>query len=98
MSEKLKAFYQDYAAWLDAGAVNKGAFWRDWGLCACIMCHVKDGTAHILLGEMKTQFTAAGLCDRHPFNGSAEDYAREHRNSAMHLNEARIAWVRKHAS
>ncbi|UGO52676.1 hypothetical protein OPT79_43 [Klebsiella phage vB_KpnD_Opt-79] len=96
MSEELKVFYKAYAAWLDAGAVNKGAFWRDCGLCTCIVSWTNDDEGYELLNEMKSQFTAAGLSDRFPFNVSDEDYAREHLNSAMHLNEDRVAWVRKH--
>lgn len=97
MSEELKVFYKAYAEWLDSGAVNNAEFCRDWGLCACVMYWVNEDDNDELLNEMKSQFASAGLSESFPFNSSENDYVREYRNKTMHLNEARLDWVRKHA-
>ncbi len=60
-----------------------------------------------LLGELLEMFRAEGLDTKYPFNEFEEEgetpkmsfsYAEEYRTDTCHLNEKRLAWVRKHAN
>lgn len=100
MSEELKAFYKAYAAWLDAGAVNNDAFTCCAGMCFSLhrWAGCKGLDCRALRLELKEQFTNAGLNSSYPFNRDEHKYDVECDDGAIHLNPARIAWVRKHAT
>ena len=100
MSEELKAFYRAYSAWLDAGAINNGVFTRCTGLCFALHKWAGDKGYIIraLRLELEVQFINAGLDSGYPFNGSERDYDVECDDETIHLNQARIAWVRRHAT
>lgn len=100
MSEELKAFYKAYAAWLDAGAVNNGVFTRCTGLCFALQKWAGDKGHNIcaLHLELKSQFFNSRLDSGYPFNHGEHNYDVECDDETIHLNLARIAWVRKHAT
>lgn len=100
MSKQLKAFYKAYAAWLDAGAVNKGAFTCCTGLCFALHKWAGDKGYDLraLRLELKAQFIDAGLDSSYPFNRGERDYDVECDDGTICLNPARVAWVRKHAA
>lgn len=91
----LKAFYQAYAAWLDAGAPSLEPFSRHSGLCGNLTRFTDDW--HPVLDEMVAQFKAAGLDYEYPFS-SEDDYYVQCHYGTQHLNTERIEWVRKHAN
>lgn len=91
MSEKLKTFYRVYAAWLDAGAPEDCPFSRVYGLCSNLCSWI--GFEVGLYEEMDNQFRKAGLDTNYPFD-THEEYIVCYN---MHLNPARVAWVRAHA-
>ncbi|ATE85745.1 hypothetical protein Sf12_gp19 [Shigella phage Sf12] len=93
MTEKLKAFYKAYSAWLDAGATKNRPFDRSRGLCYSLE-QFSDYDDYALLKEMQQQFTDAGLNWEHPFDRCLSAYKVD---ANKHLNPARVAWVRKHA-
>lgn len=100
MSPLLKAFYRDYAAWLEAGAPDGAPFYRGEGLCVEITrWALSSDNGDYTLGlrrEMQRQFRSAGLSDTFPFGG-ANEYAQRHSDETQHENQARIAWVKEHA-
>lgn len=91
----LQQFYNDYAAWLDAGAPEDRRFYRGYGLCDNLYsqpyCNI------YLMNEMKGQFKTAGLDIHYPFGGS-EVFEYETDNLTFHLNPSRIQWVKDHAN
>lgn len=93
MSEALKEFYAAYAEWLDAGAPEYNPFVRKTGLCWNIfnMPFTYDELKEAC-SEMKRQFKAAGLDVSYPFD-TPMGYSM---CNEMHLNEARISWVKTH--
>lgn len=100
MSEELKAFYKDYAAWLDAGSVNNGVFTCCTGLCFALHKWADDKGYNLraLRLELKAQFINAGLDSGYQFNCGERNYDVECDDETIHLNPARIALVRKHAT
>lgn len=88
----LQQFYNDYAAWLDAGAPEGRPFDRGYGLCHNLG-KFADRDAHI---EMTRQFEAAGLDIDYPFTGRYQ-FETDFDNETMHLNPKRIQWVKDHA-
>ena len=95
MSETLKAFYQAYAAWLDAGATHNKPFSRRSGLCGNLTIFTEDW--HPLFDAMKSQFEAAGLDPEYPFGGE-ESYYTHCYYGTQHVNPYRTEWVRNHAN
>lgn len=91
----LKAFYQAYAAWLDAGAPHLEPFSRGVGLCNNLRHFTDDWKP--LRTEMAAQFEAAGLDPKYPFGGEA-DYDERLIDERQHMNPERIEWVRNHAN
>lgn len=102
-SKGLTQFYQDYVAWLDAGAHNDTYFRRDCGLCSTLtnwwMNQGFDSTENNLYEEMRQQFSDAGLDLSFPFNrGKSAAYHIEYAHHTLYANPLRQAWVRKHAN
>lgn len=89
----LKAFYQAYAKWLDAGAPNGQPFYRRHGLCGNLTRFTDDWEP--LLNAMIDQFKEAGLDTIYPFGGEYA-FETEYDNATAHLNPARIKWVKEH--
>ena len=90
----LKDFYQEYAAWIDAGAPNARPFYRSAGLCYNLQLFTDDYST--LFHEMLSQFKSEGLDKHYPFNIGEEDYQYSSNKRNQHLNSRRIEWVRNH--
>lgn len=95
-NKTLQQFYNDYAAWLDAGAPEGQPFVRSQGLCI----NLWDWSEHNvnLDIELSNQFKDAGLDEDYPFNVNGNDHHRETDSELMHLNPLRIKWVKDHAN
>lgn len=98
MSAHLKAFLADYIEWVDAGASDGKPFRRDEGLCRTLEDWMfGQGSTQYDADEavfgLMTEFESDGLSRYYPFGGATR-YHDDRLNYAMHLNEARIAWVR----
>lgn len=91
----LQAFYNTYAAWLDAGAPEGQPFYRHAGLCHNLGKFGGDRDAYV---EMTRQFEAAGLDYKYPFDYNMENYRSQSDDETMHLNPERIKWVKDHAN
>ncbi|CAB3784557.1 hypothetical protein [Pararobbsia alpina] len=98
MSEHLKAFLTAWLEWVDTGAVDGEPFERRRGLCSSfeywmdarnIDCEHQEEECD----GLTRAFRAAGLNRVYPFGGAEEFYEDSDANE-MHLNPARIAWVR----
>ena len=90
----LQQFYNDYAAWLDAGAPEDDKhFTRGEGLCSQAM----KPPYRVHLSEIKKQFVEAGLDSLYPFGGEYQ-FDIEFEDETMHLNPLRIQWVKDHAN
>lgn len=89
----LQQFYNDYAAWLDAGAPEGQPFSRGYGLCD----NLYNQGCHKILRELKGHFKIEGYDTAYPFGGS-EVFETETDDLTMHLNPARIKWVKDHAN
>lgn len=99
-SKELTAFYKSYLDWLDVGAPHEQPYSRKYGLCSNILHYYFNSNwrnYYPIKEEMKNQFDQAGIHTIYPFEGSKYHYhdAAEHRK--LHLNPARIQWVRDHA-
>lgn len=98
MYQLLRNFLEEWLAWVDAGAPAHKIFATDQGLCDNL-CDWHSGPGSELqrlkhqLGDM---FEADGLHRRHPFNQSVRDFLEE--EGSYHLNEERVAWVRRKLS
>jgi hypothetical protein len=90
MSQLLREFLSAYLEWVDAGAVNGEPFSRRVGLCSNFR-----GSAFCVsdIDEIKRVCMADGLDEHYPFGGE-DQYGVEQSGYTMHLNPARIAWVR----
>ena len=95
MNKLLQAFYNAYAAWLDAGAPEGQPFLRETGLCHNLGKFGGDRDAYV---EMTRQFEAAGLDYRYPFNNGKYDYLCHAYNDNQHANPLRVQWVKDHAN
>ena len=94
-NKSLQQFYNDYAAWLDAGAPQGQPFCRDAGLCHNLGKFGGDRDAYI---EMGRQFEAAGLDDQYPFDNTEDHYYDMSGLYSHHTNPLRIQWVKDHAN
>lgn len=102
-SKELTKFYNQYNAWLEAGA-NTDQFSKAVGLCSNLdswAYHLHNrNQREALIAELQTQFVEAGLDDLLPFNGmfnkAGRFYSDEVRCHETHLNPKRIAWVKEH--
>lgn len=83
MSPELRHTLQAWIYWVAAGAPHKRPFRRDDSLC-----YVVDNRV-----ELKNMFQADGLDTNYPF-GEVQTF-RDWYNCTCHLNQARVAWVRK---
>lgn len=98
MSANLKQFLAAWLEWVEKGAPDEEPFCRRRGLCAnfeewlCARneCEEKIEEENDQLLEL---FRADGFEPIYPFGGCEEFYA-ERDDDTMHLNEARLAWVR----
>ncbi|WP_144156513.1 hypothetical protein [Paraburkholderia sp. BCC1885] len=92
MSDHLKAFLSEYLEWVDCGALNEEPFDRYVGLCTNFVFW--DGYPGVeALKELKKAFADDGLDKAYPFGG-CHMYDNEQDGGVLHLNIARIAWVR----
>lgn len=89
----LQQFYNDYAAWLDAGAPEGQPFYRNLGLCASVTQY----PYHQPRWKIKKQLEDAGLDKIYPFGGEYQ-FETDFDNATMHLNPERIKWVKDHAN
>lgn len=110
MSPELQEFYNDYAAWLDAGAPHCTPYNRRYGLCYAIHIFTRAKFETLtaaaplrqsLIVEMGNQFIKAFACDDgfpelHAVYpfGNMADYHAQEASMTAHLNPKRIAWVR----
>lgn len=96
MSEKLYQFYCEYLAWLNTGALEGLPFTRCGGLCSNLYNWPAAPTWPVdgLFVELQEQFREAGLSVTYPFG--KEEY--ENSRYSQHLDQKRIAWVRRHAA
>lgn len=86
----LKQFFQAYIDWVDADAPQHDTFTRRYGLCTNL--NRWSGHDQELRQELRDLLTQDFGTAHKSFG---EHYDEESRNSTMHLNEARINWVRK---
>jgi hypothetical protein len=93
MSERLKQFYREYLAWVEAGCPHSDIFATNWGLCTCL--DGWSGDDDVLHEEQASLFRSAGLSVAYPFNEDMVCYGYEHNKTK---NEARISWVREQAA
>lgn len=97
----IKEFCKAYVAWLDDGApLNHQVFYRDQGLCSAFVrwAHGEGHTPSSIANgrvQMEQMFARNGHYS-YPFGGFYM-YHADRRNETMHLNTARVAWVRRHA-
>lgn len=91
----LQQFYNDYDAWLDAGAPEGQPFSRIQGLCRNLWDW--SGYDNRLQAEMRVHLKKVGLNPAYPFGGD-DVYDDESLNATMHLNPKRIQWVKDHAN
>jgi hypothetical protein len=98
MSELLHQFLSAYIAWVDEGAPHGDPFARDRGLCSnfedwmfgqCLSYEIGDRE----INDLSKLFASEGLDRGVPFGG-LELYLDERDAHVLHLNPARIAWVR----
>lgn len=94
MSEALKEFYAAYVEWVDAGAPHGQPFVRNNGLCLNLLLKMPRSYEenNAAFEEMTEQFCEAGLDVSYPFD-TPMGYSM---CKDMHLNEARISWVKTH--
>lgn len=105
-SPMLTRFYQEYLAWVEAGAPTEyGSFKPYWGLCSNLQVFsfaaAQDDIREPCVDyceELSDQFRDAGLHPEVPFNTSRHDYSDETSEHLCYTNEERLAWVRKHAA
>lgn len=101
-SDELTAFYQDYLAWVEAGAVEVDSdlygYSRGSGLCSSLsnFCWRHEYYQYVFHHEMKKQFEDAGLSSKIPFNSNIGEYSTESIDDTIHLNPKRITWVKDH--
>lgn len=93
VSEELSKLLADWLAWVDDGAQESNEqFCRWWSLCRTV--EVSSGVRRGPMGiELSALFNADGLDTCYPFGEDAYDEAIA--GEIMHLDENRVAWVRK---
>lgn len=97
----LHSFYIAYHEWLKSGADAASCiFDRRSGLCDNAYDYFIYIGADVSgpLYKMHDAFEAAGLNRELPFNKNVESYDRENRRGECHVNPARVAWVKHHAT
>lgn len=89
MTPELKQFLTEWLAWAEAGAPEHGKF-SNYGLCNNSQNYLFS------VGQELTSVLSADFSDNYdwPFNENLGEYLREVRRSKVHLNPARLAWVR----
>lgn len=97
--EMLLNFYKAYAEWLDNEADEDDLFKRSEGLCSNLEKYLDnrglDFTESSVVSKiMVDQFVAARLDPYYPFNDDLNDYHYDIESKSMHLNTARVQWVR----
>ena len=104
----LTQFYKDMQAWVDAGCPT-GSFSSSYGLCTNLRVHVwanRGSTSEVelhdrilqLAGEMRDQFSAAGLDPVYPFNEGFADFDLESISCTKYTNPKRLDWIKRHVS
>lgn len=82
----MRAFLTDWLAWAEAGGQGP-RFMNHCGLCA-------NAVKYDVHYELRKLFREQGLNPNTPF-GTPDQYRADTFAHAMHLNPARLAWVRK---
>lgn len=90
--KSLLGFYKAYSDWIDAGAPQGKPFSRKVGLCSNLLNMYGDNG--IILREMGVEFEDENLEAATPFDQDYEEYIKTCDNSACHLNEKRVQWVK----
>lgn len=86
-------FYKAYNQWIGSDAPEGEPFSRKRGLCWNLIYIYGDDFDN-LYEEMYSQFENAGLDVVTPFDNSNYAYMKSSKNSACHLNEKRVQWVK----
>ncbi len=95
----LLEFYTEYLKWVDSGTEKGFPFETHEGLCSSLERYLTsrgldfnecDKVVKIMAG----QFIEAGLNSFYPFNTDKAEYQDECEENSVHLNPARIQWVR----
>jgi len=90
MTDELKTMLRDWLTWAEAGAPEHPQFRNYQGLCTNM-----HRFRYSWLDEMETMLAQEfGEDDDYPFGGK-DLYLEEAAREIMHLNPARLAWVRK---
>lgn len=109
MSAELKAFYIALQQWIDSGCFGSQPFVAIDSICPNCYAFCKDkphASARVaeLRVEIIRQFIQAKLDSMYPFNSGEDQHQRrwQHQNESLNgtvwTNEARLAWVKKHAT
>jgi hypothetical protein len=101
MSDRLKEFLRLWLEWAESDAPNGKPFYRWDGLCLNYWdwlerVRAETGEQFKISKEvdlLEAQFKQDGLNPDHPFGG-VDRYNRDSFHESMHLNPARLAWVR----
>lgn len=101
-SPELLQFYLEWLVWAESGDEilfdNHDVFGARFGLCMNLMDWLNinvDEDSDIrqeVANELAQQFVDAGLDPGYPFG--YDDYQYEQSSGTMHLNAARLAWVK----
>lgn len=102
-SLKLKQFYTELQAWIDAGFPEHAHFHPNMGLCSNLNDWIEfnqydDDIFHALNTELTQQFIAAGLNNVFPFNPISVHGKTTYTIGFKYDNEARLTWVKEHAA
>lgn len=91
MSETLKMFLSEWLAWAEAGAPEHKTFHPWSGLCFML---IRWGASSKVQWEFSDLLIDTMGDDEYPFGGQYI-FDQDNHNRAMHLNEARLSWVRE---
>lgn len=91
MSETLKKFLSEWLAWAELGAPEHKTFQPWSGLCYTL---IRWGASSKVQCEFANLLIDTLDDDEYPFGGQ-KIFDHDNHNQTMHLNEARLAWVRE---
>lgn len=94
--EDLRQFLKAWLEWAEAGGKIAWPFYRSVGLCVAahnwaVFSDFSDERRRALYSSLTL---ALPIWNLHPFGG-ADLYCREAEEELMHLNDLRLAWVRR---
>jgi hypothetical protein len=93
-------FCQDILKWVQEGMPreNPHCFYKRAGLCSNLYDWVDQAQADALCDYQTRLFRDAGLAPNWPFDGNPEAYCTSKNGAGLYANEARLQWLRDHAS